>query len=895
MRFPWGTHSPKHSLFLGAFSPLFWSNVRNSKPVHGSQEVIHLIPKSIFSYSKKRKLPRMPKRVTKAYYPRFATFESSKRGDDSLTVASNRKIDLGTYDMEDDHGSIGPLENMTHTSSSSSSTKSSHEITSACKDKLGSHSNTESMSIGLRSQGESSLDVTISFSERKPGEVSYSESEGSTYVSDKCESSVSERLESQVEVVEVIQVCDPVADTSELVASKTKECKIEDDDDGELFDVDLESAQANCKKNAKYNIKRAQISTRVQKPPRSTKTKKMAPVKRKHHAPIPRKNQRKISGGAQLYLDHVEYYSDFEEASINDDISSVHFISKEETHAIFCRRLIPLEIPVQDAEDEISEVSVNDSSVMLSMVAGGNSEKAVHTHQGVPEKNNASEGARTKSDSKEVPLKLSNVKYLAKVDVASDDRDISTVGYPMPYDIARAAFSRVEKVPKNISDSSVTKLFIEIPICPRSGSLSSFDSLSFRSESFLKDEFFGDYGSEDAIRQTREVNNQQTPKLQGKYDDQRKPKTTTTCESEEKHKEKYRKNGVVTSKEHDRKMRKGSPPKARSRPRALDNDKAHVEARHPVHVAEDETSTDARIRELKEKIKSIQSISALDKNYNESAKKSSSRYKTNRDSRKYAGRHNEARTKIGEISAGIQRKEKDLRTSKNPGNSKGGPEKQEAIQSKETRKANDHADVSQRPDHENNQMSESSDPLKLFNVHYLENVEIASNNTDLSTVEVKISKENASMAFGDNLVPLEVPIDDLEDVSTIHYDVEGQRQTSFSQDEVLGKSKQPRLEPDVENGYTRRTSTRYQNSRKGGKEVTIKKIKREIATFIFKTKEGVHQNPGPCAEKIKTELVSFWKKHMDGKSKTEKIVIGMIAFSFFLLLVILIAIVSKKQ
>ena len=68
--------------------------------------------------------------------------------------------------------------------------------------------------------------------------------------------------------------------------------------------------------------------------------------------------------------------SDFEEASINDDISSVHFISKEETHAIFCRRLIPLEIPVQDAEDEISEVSVNDSSVMLSMVAGGNSEKS---------------------------------------------------------------------------------------------------------------------------------------------------------------------------------------------------------------------------------------------------------------------------------------------------------------------------------------------------------------------------------------------------------------------------------------------------------------------------------------------------------------------------------------
>ena len=107
----------------------------------------------------------------------------------------------------------------------------------------------------------------------------------------------------------MIQVCDPVADTSELEASKTKECKIEDDDDGELFDVDLESAQANLQEKCKIQYQTAHKFQRgFKKPPRSTKTKKMAPVKRKHHAPIPRKNQRKISGGAQLYLDHVEYY-----------------------------------------------------------------------------------------------------------------------------------------------------------------------------------------------------------------------------------------------------------------------------------------------------------------------------------------------------------------------------------------------------------------------------------------------------------------------------------------------------------------------------------------------------------------------------------------------------------
>jgi hypothetical protein len=58
-------------------------------------------------------------------------------------------------------------------------------------------------------------------------------------------------------------------------------------------------------------------------------------------------------------LDNVEIYSVFELACGKEDVSTVHFLTKEDTNKVFTKRVIPLEIATQSGNDELSAVSTS--------------------------------------------------------------------------------------------------------------------------------------------------------------------------------------------------------------------------------------------------------------------------------------------------------------------------------------------------------------------------------------------------------------------------------------------------------------------------------------------------------------------------------------------------------
>ena len=92
-----------------------------------------------------------------------------------------------------------------------------------------------------------------------------------------------------------------------------------------------------------------------------------------------------------IHLDNVEYVSEIDEAaSDSESLSSLESLSKDATDSIFCRRMVPLMVPVRKnkEEDEVSEVSYgNDASTMGASVRDfDDTECAVKVHVGPPPK-----------------------------------------------------------------------------------------------------------------------------------------------------------------------------------------------------------------------------------------------------------------------------------------------------------------------------------------------------------------------------------------------------------------------------------------------------------------------------------------------------------------------------
>ena len=101
----------------------------------------------------------------------------------------------------------------------------------------------------------------------------------------------------------------------------------------------------------------------------------------------------------------------------------------------------------------------------------------------------------------------------------------------------------------------------------------------------------------------------------------------------------------------------------------------------------------------------------------------------------------------------------------------------------------------------------------------------------------------------------------------------------------------PLDEEDVEKGLLPKQSGPTKQQRSSKSPIPLpKKVQREVLYYIRKAKE----NASPVAEKMQTTLGELWTRYMDGRTKSEKIIIGIIAVSVFILFVLLIAVVAKK-
>lgn len=133
--------------------------------------------------------------------------------------------------------------------------------------------------------------------------------------------------------------------------------------------------------------------------------------------------QKNLSRLTQIHLDNVQYLSSFDETSRTSEVSTVNFIdvNQQSTKDIFIRRLIPSDIV---ADDEDARISPESCSTFTA----------------------DSESKISKRKKKRSEL-LSNVDYVSAIDIARDHDDISTVGYKIPYQIARDAFDRKKARP----------------------------------------------------------------------------------------------------------------------------------------------------------------------------------------------------------------------------------------------------------------------------------------------------------------------------------------------------------------------------------------------------------------------------------------------------------------
>lgn len=132
-------------------------------------------------------------------------------------------------------------------------------------------------------------------------------------------------------------------------------------------------------------------------------------------------------------LQHVDYYSYVDVASTNDGLSSVGFISKEDTRPIFCRRMVPLEVPVHRRfHDDVSAFSSCDPPSVMP-TGDSLSVQVVHTRRATTEL------------TREAGLSQRNTMHdyvdcLPDIEIASPDHDISTITCRVSRQIAASAF-----------------------------------------------------------------------------------------------------------------------------------------------------------------------------------------------------------------------------------------------------------------------------------------------------------------------------------------------------------------------------------------------------------------------------------------------------------------------
>jgi hypothetical protein len=449
----------------------------------------------------------------------------------------------------------------------------------------------------------------------------------------------------------------------------------------------------------------------------------------------------------QRKLEWVKYYCNVEETSNNSDLSTMKSLQKEDTESIFCKRMIPLNIPAESGDDEISGFSnANDPSEVINL---GSSNVPI----------------------KQLPMRLKNVDYLTAVGVATDHQDISTVGYKIPYQIAHDAFDRTKRMPPVVVSFEVPHL---IERSDTHSTLSSLDCNSYE-DSDNDEAYDDDGGSDEATR-------------------------------------------------HKFRNVPGAP-----------EDKALTEE-------DDESSSDARIRDLKKKIRELQGNSSSGK------ESRPSNQKTNENKRRPL-----ATDLMDKRILELTRTTKEIRKKRG-----------------------------------DNYVNDPTGGLRLSDPHTSKYSESDHINKGLASVKVRISERTNSLAFGKGPFPIVIPTEKEDDVSTMGGDNE--------LDTFRGE------EADIENALRsaierKRTRTRMNNKR------GFNRVKREAIFFMNKGKEVLalskandhkRQPAGPIEEEHQSALLEVWEKYMDGRSTGERVLIVVITLSLFILFVLLIVILGGE-
>ena len=578
-------------------------------------------------------------------------------------------------------------------------------------------------------------------------------------------------------------------------------------------------------------------------------------------------------------LENVDYISHFETASNDSAVSTVAFITKEVASGIFCRRLIPLEIPLlnnSSQHDEVSSVSSGSDSSALAAASLRNEGRG-GTGRMSPQSACMSEGAvrilqeqpSGSSSDEDDPLRLRNVTYLPAVDMTNDHRDISTVGV-LSYAAADEAFQKTKDKPPTIVipvddqqddvstiQDSVKNLVLVIPSRENSGeSMSSMCSGSLESLDVSgnpSDNQNNNDGSDIAVR----IRSNARISIASRE----KVEQNQNVRSVEK---RYSRNKFATD------QKKGTSQK-RLKERTSDN-------------------MQPPSRSSTKKKKSIRSSS---KSLNGS-KHSKARDEIEQEVMKVLLSEKEVNKTIS-----TARKASDQIIAKKKYVKKKRP-KTESTERTQSVKNEESTKPKRKPRSQSKRASTTDPALMIQEVEYLPKVDVASHNRDLSTINGhQLSKKDASLAFGlGRSIPQEIPIHDMEDISTIHCEIRCQEEvggnTGFKAEQTY------REVEDEETGFVTVGLDRDQEGLGSKKKMSIRQLKQDSAVAAGKVKrwtsrtaQKVQTGTGPFIENVKKDMILLWRKYMGGRSTSEKAVIIVIAISLFVLFILLLVVLAK--
>lgn len=321
-------------------------------------------------------------RLRNSYYPGFEAVVARKMEHQNLseedeTQANSPQMVPTDGDFSTDHSSNDSTEKLSHKARQSAYV----DAKDSPSDQGSSYSPTENMTRTSHSEDSCSLQLSHSGS-RIDGEVSWSDSDGSTYVS-----------ESEIPTKDDLSLSDEEScEDNSLCAEKIPKTN-------DFEDIDLTDALGyKAPPRPKTSSKRVSIQTDPNHEHSSTKN---VSKEVKSNAP-PRVTE------AQLLLKDIDIYQCFDSASTDEGISVTKFISSEETEDVFCRSVVPREIPVKKNQRK-EDLSVLSSVHEGSLIHTGDtlSVEAVHTRRGTSSR-------RTRRNEKQIQTN----KLITKVETA---------------------------------------------------------------------------------------------------------------------------------------------------------------------------------------------------------------------------------------------------------------------------------------------------------------------------------------------------------------------------------------------------------------------------------------------------------------------------------------------